>query len=134
MLALSALVFLALSCKPKQIIVDHTQYVYKTRIDSFRYFVHDSVSVRQKGDTIFVEKWKTTYRDRTVTKTDTIRQKDIKTVTVTQTKTVIKEVPVRDWVWYSGLIVLILAGAYIAWRLLLKNRLLNTIQKVSKTV
>ena len=62
----------------------HTEYVYKT--DSFvqrdSVYINDSVFIREKGDTVWVEKFKTIYRDRfrdivsvdTVLKCDTIPQ------------------------------------------------------------
>ena len=78
--------FLCGSCSPKVITVPevHTEYVYKT--DSFvqrdSVYINDSVFIREKGDTVWVEKFKTIYRDRfrdivsvdTVLKCDTIPQ------------------------------------------------------------
>ncbi len=62
------LLFLLCSCSTKTLIVPevHTEYVYRT--DSFvqrdSIYVNDSVIVREKGDTLLIEKFKTLYRDR----------------------------------------------------------------------
>ena len=74
------------SCSTKVIAVPdvHTEYVYKT--DSFvkrdSVYISDSVFIREKGDTVWVERYKTIYKDRfrdivsvdTVLKCDTIPQ------------------------------------------------------------
>lgn len=79
------LAYMLVSCSPKYITVPeyHTEYIVKT--DSFiqrdtvsRY---DSVMVRMAGDTVFLEKYKTIYREKwrerivsdTILKTDSIR-------------------------------------------------------------
>lgn len=73
-------------CSPKVVTVPevHTEYVYKT--DSFvkrdSIYINDSVFIREKGDTVWIEKYKTIYRDRfrdivsvdTVIRCDTIPQ------------------------------------------------------------
>ena len=78
---ISLLVWLC-SCSPRVITVPevHTEYVYRT--DSFvkRDSIHvmDSVFIREKGDTVWVERWKTLYRDiyRDVVRVDTIVRLD----------------------------------------------------------
>jgi hypothetical protein len=69
-------------CKTQYVPVKeiHTEYV--TRTDSFirtdSLYLHDSILVREKGDTVTIEKWHTRYRDRIVEsiKTDTFIQRD----------------------------------------------------------
>ena len=51
-----------------------------TRRDSI--YLHDSVFVHIRADTVYLEKWHTRWRDRETLKTDTITQ------TVTQTETI----------------------------------------------
>lgn len=61
----------------------HTEYVYRTDSVTFRdsIYVHDSIYTEKKGDTIFVNKWRTQYVDRyrdvvridSFIKTDSIR-------------------------------------------------------------
>lgn len=69
-------------CSPRVVTVPeiHTEYVYKT--DSFvkrdSILVKDSVFVREKGDTVWIERFKTLYRDRwrEVVKSDTVIKSD----------------------------------------------------------
>ena len=43
---------------------------------------HDSIFVRIRADTVYLEKWHTRYKDRLVTKTDTVTLTETKTETV----------------------------------------------------
>lgn len=45
-------------------------------------FVYDSISVRIRSDTVYVEKCHTAYKDRFVYRTDTIRLESVRTETV----------------------------------------------------
>lgn len=49
-----------------------TEYINKLSVDSI--FMYDSVYLKEKGDTIFIEKYKYSYRDRL--QLDTVIQKD----------------------------------------------------------
>ncbi len=49
-----------------------TEYINKLSIDSI--FMYDSVYLKEKGDTVFMEKYKYSYRDRL--RLDTVIQKD----------------------------------------------------------
>lgn len=57
-----------LGCKTKYVSVPEYHYVDRVHTDTFikhdSVFRHDSVIIRQQGDTIFMEKFKTLYRDR----------------------------------------------------------------------
>ena len=45
-------------------------------------YLHDSVFVRIRADTVYLEKWHTRWRDRETVKTDTITLTETKTETV----------------------------------------------------
>lgn len=45
-------------------------------------FVHDSVYVRIRADTVYMERWHTRWRDRLSVRTDTVTQYAIRTETV----------------------------------------------------
>ena len=49
-----------------------TEYINKLSVDSI--FMYDSVYLKEKGDTVFMEKYKYSYRDRL--RLDTVIQKD----------------------------------------------------------
>ena len=82
MAVLCLMLFCMMGCSPKVVIVPevHTEYISKT--DTFisvqNNYVHDSVLVQTKGDTVLVDRWHTQYRDRDVlkVKTDTMIQRD----------------------------------------------------------
>ena len=68
LLVVIALLIWLCSCSPRVISVPEvrTEFVYMT--DSFvqrdSIYINDSVFIREKGDTVWVEKFKTIYKDR----------------------------------------------------------------------
>lgn len=91
------------ACSPKVITIPevHTEYISKT--DTFisleNVFVHDSVLVQMKGDTIYVDRWHTKYRDRDVLKvvTDTLIRHD----SIPEPYPVEKDISLREKVGYG---------------------------------
>lgn len=78
--------------------------VYQSKIDST--YVHDSIFIHQKGDTVFYDKWHTQFKY----KTDTLYQWKEKTDTLYQTKyetiTEVKEVEKKlSWFQKTRMIV-----------------------------
>lgn len=75
-----AIGLLLTSCSPKVIYVPevHTDSIYITKHQKDSVWLHDSIMVTEKGDTIRVEKWHTKYIERQVhdtcfvTKTDSV--------------------------------------------------------------
>ena len=73
-------IVLLTSCSPKVIYVPevHTDSIYITKHQKDSVWLHDSILVTEKGDTIRVEKWHTKYIERQVhdtcfvTKTDSV--------------------------------------------------------------
>ena len=98
------LVFIAISCGTTKVIevpVDRvrTEYIDRHSIDTV--IKNDSIIIRDKGDTVFLEKYKYLYKY--VNRTDTVLKTD--TITKVQTVEVIKEVnKVKNW--QIGLMVL----------------------------
>ena len=82
-------------------------------------YVHDSIYIRERGDTVYVTKWKTAYRDRYIEKTDTCYVDKREEV-----ETVVKEQYV-PWYWRP---VIVVGFAAIFWLLL---RLILWIMKKS---
>lgn len=73
--------------------------VYKTKLDSIYIYQHDSVFIKDKGDTVFVERWSVRYKDVLKEVHDTIYFTDIKVDTITEYQETIKEVqkPLNAW-------------------------------------
>jgi len=98
----------------------HTQYVVPndTTTNTNRYhghyerdsiYLHDSIYVREytKGDTVFIDKIVEHFKDRWLTRTDTLSQIDTVTITQTQTVTVsekVKFVP-GFYKWCTGILI-----------------------------
>lgn len=77
--ACSAIFFSLFGCKSRiqYIPVESVRTEYKDRLQRDSIYVQDSVFVRDKGDTVFVDRWRYVYKDKSVTDTllvnDTIR-------------------------------------------------------------
>ena len=66
------------SCSPKVIYVPevHTDSIYITKHQKDSVWLHDSILVTEKGDTIRVEKWHTKYIERQVHDTCFVQKTD----------------------------------------------------------
>ena len=128
---LFAVVFLALlmcSCKSIEYVpviekeVRHDS-IYFTKVQRDSVWLHDSISVKEKGDTIRIEKWHTKYIEREVH--DTIYQAKRDSIPVPYE--VIKEVPAKLSKTQKGLMtlgILTLMAAVIFGALKIKKFLL----------
>ena len=72
-------------------------------------YINDSTIIKEKGDTIFIEKIKKVYKDRWRDRTDTIYINKGDTIT----ETIVKQV-VPKWCWW---LLLIVCG-YVAFRVI----------------
>ena len=94
----------------------HHDSIYFTKVQRDSVWLHDSISVKEKGDTIRIEKWHTKYIEREVH--DTIYQAKRDSIPVPYE--VIKEVPAKLSKPQKGLMTLgimtlmaaIIAGAF----------------------
>ena len=64
----------AQDCIPETIVKDSIRTEYK--LDSIYLYEKDSVFIKEKADTVFVEKWKTRYKDVMKIERDTIYQEN----------------------------------------------------------
>lgn len=120
------LIFLS-SCKTIEVtkdktVVDSTKNTSKeiiTKHDSIYIYHRDSIFIKQKNDTVFIEKWNTKIerlikRD-TVIKIDTIYQDKKLIITEYQVETKTETIYVK-WLFWLGLAIPVVL--YIAYRLL----------------
>ena len=120
------LIFLS-SCKTIEVIkdktvIDSTKNTSKeiiTKHDSIYIYHRDSIFVKQKNDTVFIEKWNTKIerlikRD-TVIKIDTIYQDKERIITEYQVETKTETIYVK-WLFWLGLAIPVVL--YIAYKLL----------------
>lgn len=89
----------------KEVPVEVVKYVQRS--DTLIMNTTDSVYIRQKGDTVYSEKFRTVYRDRVRVERDSIPY--VVEITKTDVRVEKEEVPVkvRDWIWWIGAIGLI---------------------------
>ena len=73
------------ACRTTQTMTDTNTNHVSNNIQRDSIYLHDSIFVRIRADTVYLEKWHTRWRDRETVKTDTI--------TLTETKTEMVEKP-----------------------------------------
>lgn len=66
------------SCRTKYVPVEsvRTEIEYRDRWQRDSVHVHDSIHVREKGDTVYIDRWHTEYKDRLVRDTVRIEKTD----------------------------------------------------------
>ena len=109
LLALSACKTVA-PCIPETITIDSVRVEYK--LDSVYLYERDSIFVHEKRDTVFVERWKTRYKDVLKIQRDTV----IDTKTDVQVQRV--EVTPRFakfCYWWFGVSAFILIAGAVLW-------------------
>lgn len=112
-----AAVAMLVSCKTHERIVTvyqhHTDTLIYTKVQRDSIYSHDSIYIKEKGDTVWIERWHTRWRD--VIKTDTVYRNNV--VTEYLDKVTTKEVakPLTWWQKtriYAGNVLLI--GLFVA--------------------
>lgn len=90
---LFAAVALLTGCKTRERIVEHirTDTLIHTQHHRDSIYLHDSTYIRERGDTLYIERWHTAWRDRV--RTDTVRESHTDSVLVPYKVEVVKEVP-----------------------------------------
>lgn len=73
------------ACRTTQTMTDTNTNHVSNNIQRDSIYLHDSIFVRIRADTVYLEKWHTRWRERETVKTDTI--------TLTETKTEMVEKP-----------------------------------------
>lgn len=98
------------------------EYRDRLRVDSVHIWLRDSIMVRERGDTVFVEKFKTQIAYRDKLRVDTFRMSD--TVWVAQIETLTEEVNrLTGWQYFQvwlGRIVAALIVIYLIFKRFLK--------------
>ena len=119
--AVLALAVLLAGCKTREFveverILRDTTYITKELRDSV--FLHDSVSVKERGDTVFVERWHMKFRERL--RTDTVYRSRTDTVPVPYPVEKLVERQLTGWQRLRlglGSAVLIGLVGFVGWKL-----------------
>lgn len=119
---ISLLILLILtSCKPIERVITNTEYKdrieYRDRLQRDSIYVQDSTHVKEKGDTIWIEKFKYIYKDKlvrdTVNITDTVRTVTVNTEYVT-TNVIYWY---QKYPMYLGYLAIIMLAVYVGLKL-----------------
>ena len=92
-------------CIPETIVKDSIRVEFKH--DSTYIYEKDSVFIKEKADTVFVEKWKTRYKDVLKIERDTIYQEN-KVVEVKQVKYIPAFVKWLAWIGAAAILLSVL--------------------------
>lgn len=107
-------------CKGTEKVVTRVEYrdsvINRTEYIRDSVYVSDSVRIKEKGDTVLIERWKVIYKDKLSEKTDTIYIDKVRTET--ETETVTKKV-VPKWCWWL-LVVCAIVGTYEITKIVFK--------------
>ena len=98
---------------------------YIQKVDTFTQHITDSVYIRQKGDTVFSEKFRTVYRDKVKIQIQRDSVPYVVEVTKTDVRVEKEEIPVkvRDWVWWVGATAI--TYAFIRFVLFVRKKVLH---------
>lgn len=113
--SLIILVFLLISCKTTEYIDRYntnTQYITKYDSIFIENITKDSIYIYKSGDTIFVNKYTSIYKDRFKYKYDTIVKRDS---LYFKQKEIINKTDYKGWYWFGGLLLIIIF--YIIYKL-----------------
>lgn len=97
------LLLLVVGCKQTEyvpVVSTQTDSVYITKIEKDSVLVRDSVFVKDKGDTVFVERWKTVYKSKVLTDTFYIEKRDSIPYPV---EVVVEKKYIPGWMWWLAL-------------------------------
>ena len=105
LVAVAVLALMMCSCKSVEyvpVIEHHTDTTYITKHQRDSVWLHDSIAVKEKGDTVIIEKWHTKYREKQVHDTTYVAKVD----SIPVPYEVIKEVPTKLSKTQKGLMTL----------------------------
>ena len=85
-LSLFATLFFTSGCSPRILVreVVRDSLIVRTTLDSVYLYEKDSIFVKQKGDTVWLERWSIRYKDKLIEKKDTtyINKVEVKEVAI----------------------------------------------------
>lgn len=87
-------------CRATEKIITRTEYLDKVKIDTVSNTQYDSIYIRERGDTVYVSKYKYIDRYRVKIERDTVRLTDTLVSATAPSKTI--KVPVKDFYWKFG--------------------------------
>jgi len=104
------------ACQSMQTVAETNANHVSNNIQRDSIYLHDSIFVRIRADTVYLEKWHTRWRDRETVKTDTI------TLTETKTETVEKPYVPSFYKYCAAFAIIIVLFLLIRLALYIKKR------------
>ena len=112
-LSLFAALFFTSGCSPRIVVHESVRdsLIVRTKLDSVYLYEKDSIFVKQKGDTVFFERFSIRYKDKLIYKKDTayINKIEIKEVAVPAQLNRWQRWQIRSFWWLAGVLVIFLA-------------------------
>jgi len=116
-LSLFAALFFIGGCSPRVLVreVVRDSLIVRTTLDSVYLYEKDSIFVKQKGDTVWLERWSIRYKDKLIEKKDTayINKVEVKEVAVPAELNWWQRWQIRSFWWLFGIVVVV-----IAWQII----------------
>ena len=116
-LSLFAALFFASGCSPRIVVHESVRdsLIVRTKIDSVYMYEKDSIFIKQKGDTVFFERFSIRYKDKLIYKKDTayINKIEIKEVAVPAQLNWWQRWQIRSFWWLAGVLVI-----FLAWQII----------------
>ena len=106
----AALLFFS-GCSPRILVheVVRDSLIVRTKLDSVYLYEKDSIFVKQKGDTVFFERWSIRYKDKLIEKKDTtyINKVEVKEVAVPAQLNWWQKWQIRSFWWLFGVVAIV---------------------------
>ena len=116
-LSLFVAVLFISGCSPRILVreVVKDSLIVRTTLDSVYLYEKDSVFVKQKGDTVWLERWSIRYKDKLIEKKDTtyINKVEIKEVSVPAQLNWWQRWQIRSFWWLFGVVAIV-----IGWQII----------------
>ena len=116
-LSLFATLFFIGGCSPRILVreVVRDSLIVRTTLDSVYLYEKDSIFVKQKGDTVWLERWSIRYKDKLIEKKDTayINKVEVKEVAVPAQLNWWQRWQIRSFWWLFGVVVVVIAWQVI---------------------
>lgn len=111
-----ALLFFS-GCSPRVLVreVVRDSLIVRTKLDSVYLYEKDSIFIKQKGDTVFFERFSIRYKDKLIEKKDTtyIDKVQVKEVPVPAQLTWWQKLQIRSFWWLFGVVAIVVGWQFI---------------------
>jgi len=112
----AALLFIS-GCSPRILVreVVRDSIIVRTTLDSVYLYEKDSIFIKQRGDTVFFERWLIRYKDKLIEKKDTtyINNVEVKEVAVPAQLNWWQRFQIRSFWWLFGVVAIVVVWQVI---------------------